>query len=181
MRGLLSESENRARQLETEVEGAKRASREGLERKAGIRGQFAGNLLQPSPELAAARRIRTELREAHRKAKTYSDALSKLPPNQGLHYETGFRFNTDAWNENAAVLAAHGDVYGAVEAAYDEIGRANTVIGWRATSATGLYGVNREEDDLPAVVAASARNRGAGGTDRARAQPVTQGWGASAR
>jgi hypothetical protein len=52
-------------------------------------------------------------------------------------------------------------VYDVVEKAYQELGRANDLISWRETSATGLYGVNRKEDDLPGIVRATAAAIGA--------------------
>jgi hypothetical protein len=104
----------------------------------------------------AARLIRTELIDARRRASKYADAVEKLPAGRTIHYEPGFRFATVAWEVHGRGLASHPDVYATVESAYQELGRANDVIGWRAAGAKGPYGVNREEDDLPTVARAAS-------------------------
>jgi hypothetical protein len=150
---LLGKANGRIEELEQKLDAQKGDMQTFLREHARLQGQFGSNVTKLPPELVAARRIRTELKDALRKATTYADAAARLPDGQGLHYEKGFRFDMDAWKEYAADLAGF-PAYDTAEAAYTELGRANDVIGWRETGAKGLYGVSKE-DDLPAVVTAT--------------------------
>jgi hypothetical protein len=151
--GLYTANEPMSHGLFTAIHDNRRFLRERLDELREILGRID----RPSRErtVEAARRIRTELIDAQRKATTYIDAVAKMPPTSTIHYERGFRFKTGAWDEQAAALASDQNTYAVVETAYQELGRANDVIGWRETGATGLYGVNRDEDDLPAVARAA--------------------------
>jgi hypothetical protein len=159
LRKLLGEAEKRARDaedaLKAQAEGHKKNIQSYLTERARIERRYGSNIIQAPPEVLAARRIRSELLDAKRMASTYADAVAKLPASRTIHYEKGFRFSTSQWQQHGGVLAGHADLYALVERAYQEIGRANDVIGWRESGAKGSYGVNRQEDDLPAVARAA--------------------------
>ena len=118
-------------------------------------GRPAEQHLMPSvPFLSAVRAIRAEVLENLQAASQYVDALKRLPEDRGLTYAAGFRFNAAVWKSLGPVLALDADLFDVVANAYREADRANQHIAWRETQATGLFGVNRKVDDLPAVRAA---------------------------
>ena len=104
------------------------------------------------PEVIRA--IRAEVLENLQAVTQYVDALNKTPENFGVQYAAGFRFKSAIWTALQPELARDGRVFEVTAAAYRECDRANQIISWRETQATGAFGVNRKEDDLPSVQAA---------------------------
>jgi hypothetical protein len=154
----------------------RRPSAPSSEAIAGVLGELAQltrsveertrNLGRPAPKSqptsppqavapATIRAIRAEVLENLQAVTKYVDVLNQTEENFGVQYAAGFRFKAAVWTALQAELARDAQLFETTAAAYREADRANQSIAWRETHAQGgLFGVNRKEDDLPAVQAA---------------------------